>query len=312
MRRPHSHNIVTHYFMRHIQAAFNSLGQLSRSPYNTIMTCMVIGIALALPMTLFVLLKNIDVLSKSLQQTTQITLYMQSTATEESALNLLHNVEKNPNIREAHIISPAEGLKELQEQAGIANVLANLQSNPLPWAILALPIASLHTADALSDLSHSLQKLPEVDAVQLDSLWIERLFALLSLAHRVVYALAIFLGLGVLLIVNNCIRTATQNNRSEIDLIKLIGGTHAFIRRPFLYAGILYGLLGGIVAWQLVDLFILWIKSPTNYLAALYGSSLQLLNINLLDTFLLLFISIGLGLFGAWLAVTRYLYRRRA
>lgn len=299
------------YFSRHLQAATNSIGQLSRSPFTALMTCLVIGIALALPMALFVLLKSMDALNQNFQQSTQITLYLKADVNESQVSNLVNTLKNNPDIRTVNAISPTQGLEELQQQAGVDNVLADLQSNPIPWAIVIVPTKSFQSSDALTNLSNTLKQNPEVDSVQMDALWVERLFTLMTLAHRGIYALTLFLGIGVLLIVNNCIRSATQNNKKEIDVIKLIGGTNSFIRRPFLYAGMIYGLLGGIIAWQLVDLLLLWLRQPVGHLAALYHSQFALSEIGLLDTFLLLICSIILGLAGSWLAVTRFLRTSR-
>jgi cell division transport system permease protein len=310
-QRKKSQHFLSNYVTRHIQAALNSVGQLSRSPFNTIMTCVIIGIALALPLALFIMLKNVEVLSHNFQQSNQLTLYLKPEVVENQANDLLKIIKKNPDINQATLVSPDQGLKELQEQAGITNVLTDLNSNPLPWAIVILPATSLKTPAALTQLANTLKQNPEVDAVQLDVLWAQRLFALISLAHRFVYALAIFLSLGVLLIVNNCVRSATEHNKKEIDVIKLIGGTHAFIRRPFLYAGMIYGLLGGIIAWQLVDLLLMWLQTPSTQLAELYHSQFKLADINVRDTLSLLAGSLLLGLIGAWVAVTRHLGARR-
>jgi cell division transport system permease protein len=293
--------------MRHSRAALYGLAQLSRTPFSALVTCIVIGITLALPMALFILLKNVEVLSQHVRQNTQLTLYLKSDINETQVSQLVRSLNKNPAIDKVRAISPTQGLKELQQQAGLDNVLADLQNNPIPWAIVISPKASYHSPEALTHLSQTLKQHPEVDSVQLDILWVERLFALMKLAHRAVYALTLFLGIGVLLIINNCIRSATQHNKKEIDVIKLIGGTAMFIRRPFLYAGMIYGLLGGIIAWELVDLLLLWINSPTEQLAALYHSQFQLLGMDILNTFVLLLSSIGLGLIGAWSAISYHL-----
>ena len=299
--------VIKRYLTRHWQAAVNGLSQLSRTPLTTLITCMVIGIALALPMALFVLLKNIEVLSKNYQQSTQVTLYLKENTSQNEALTLLQTLKNNPAISEARAVSPAEGLKELRDQAGIDEIMTDLSNNPLPWAIVVLPIPSYHSPHDLTLLSQTLKQNPEVQSVQLDILWAQRLAALITLAHRFIYALTSFLGMGVLLIVNNCIRSVTEHNKKEINVIKFIGGTHAFIRRPFLYSGVIYGLLGGIIAWQMVDFMLLILREPSSNLADLYQSQFHLLGIGLMVTFLLLFISIALGLAGAWFAVTRHL-----
>jgi cell division transport system permease protein len=295
------------FFLRHMQASVNSLGHLSRSPMASIMTCFVIGITLALPTALFVMLKNAENISHHFQQTMQLTLYLKKNVTESQALALTKTLKKQFGIDEISSISPAQGLKELQEQEGFEGLISTMSDNPLPWAIVILPSGNFNSPDALESLTQQLKQRPEVESLQLDLTWVKRLETLIDLAHRTIYALAIFLGFAVLLIINNAVRSATHNNQKEIEIIKLIGGTPTYIRRPFLYAGIIYGLMGGIIAWQLVDIFLLILKSPVSRLATLYDTSYQLIGIGLNDTLLLLGISIFLGLTGAWLAVTRHL-----
>jgi cell division transport system permease protein len=296
-------NFLSNYILRHCQAAVNSLGQLSRAPLASIMTCFVIGITLALPTALFVALKNFNNIGGNLQQTMQVTAYLKAQSKEKDAIELGQKFEANPNVASVQIISPEEGLKELQQQIGFTGSLTELPDNPLPWAIVIAPKLAKH----LEPLAQTLQELPLVDSVQLDEAWVKRLASLMSLAQRAVYALTIFLGIAVFLIINNAIRGATQQNQKEIELIKLIGGTPSFIRRPFLYAGMLYGLLGGIIAWQLVDLLTLFLKTPIMELANLYTSEFQLAGIGLRNTLILLASSMLLGFMGSWLAVTRHL-----
>jgi cell division transport system permease protein len=295
--------VITNYVARHFQAALYSLGQISRAPLASFMTCLIIGIALALPTALFVGLKNFKNISESLQQTIQITLYLKSSIKENQVTKLMAKLKNNPQIASIKAISPNQGLQELQEQAGFQNTLVELPNNPLPWALVILP----QSASQLENLADTLQHLPSVDSVQFDKLWIKRLSSLMSLLQRGTYALAIFLGIAVFLVINNTIRSATQQNHKEISIIKLIGGTHAFIRRPFLYAGMIYGLLGGIIAWQLVDILSLLLKKPLYNLTDLYNHSYQLLGIDLYNTLILLGFSMIIGLLGSWLAVTRHL-----
>lgn len=298
---------IKNYFLRHTQVGLNSLGQLSRAPLASMMTCFVIGITLALPTALFVLLKNAEGMSHHLKQSMQITLYLKKDTNQAQVSALKKTLENDMKTGEIEVISPSQGLKELRQQDGLEDIVNELPFNPLPWAIVIVPQTSYKTPDALEKLTEKLQKLPQVESIQLDTTWVKRLETLIELGHRAVYALAAFLGVAVFLIINNAIRSATQNNRKEIEIIKLIGGTYSFIRRPFLYAGAIYGLLGGIIAWQLVDFFIIILKSPFYRLTSLYNSQFQLISIGLTDTSILLLISITLGLAAAWLAVTRHL-----
>lgn len=298
---------ISHFFALHRQAGLSSLGQLSRTPFASLLTCLVIGITLALPTALFLLLKNVEQIRQHFHQTSQVTLYLKNNVTQNQAQTLLNHLQKKPDIEKAYTISPTEGLAELQKQAGFQGVLEELHDNPLPWAIVVIPHLVDGSSSSLEKLNQSLQALPEVDTLQIDMLWVKRLGTLIALAKRLVFSLAIFLGIAVLLIINNTIRSATQNNRNEIDVIKLIGGTDAFIRRPFLYAGSFYGLLGGIIALQSVDIMMLLMKGPTHRLAHLYNSSFVLCGLSVDETIIILVAGMALGWMGSWMAVTRFL-----
>lgn len=313
MKRNHlsQHNALHRYGIRHAQAALNSFEQLSRAPLTTFITCLVIGITLALPMALYVILKNVDIVGQKLQQSTEITVYLKQDVTEDQTQHLAHSLQTNHLIQSLHVISPNEGLKELEHTAGTLDLLAEIRANPLPWAIAITPVASQNLAQNLNDLAIMLRTIPQVESAQLDSLWVQRLVAITHLSHRLVYAFGLLFSLAVLLIVNNCIRAATQFHEKEIEVIKIIGGTRSFIRRPFLYAGMLYGLLGGIIAWQLVDIFLIWLERPVQKLSTLYHHAFSLSGLSVDDTFSLLGLSIFLGCTGSWFAVTRYLQTKQ-
>jgi cell division transport system permease protein len=293
---------LKNYFLRHCQAAVFSLGQFSRVPVASLMTCFIIGITLALPTALFVALNNIRAMSAHLQQTIQLTLYLKEDVSSQQINQLIEKIRLHPQVADVASVSPEQGLKELQ-QTGFSGNTFSLPENPLPWALVVMPKNSMGVAH----LAEELRTLPAVESVQLDQQWVKRLSSIMSVAERLAYALTFFLSIAVFLIITNAIRAATQQNHKEIQLIQLIGGTPAFIRRPFLYAGILYGLLGSIVAWQLVDGLLVWLDQPFLQLTTLYDSTFQLRGIGFFNTFILLGSSILLGLLGSWLAVSRHL-----
>ncbi len=297
------------YFTRHMQSGVYSLGKLSRTPWSSLMTCLIIGIALALPSVLFVALKNTELMNSSFKKTLEMTVYLKPDTTPLQMNALLTQLKRQAGIHQVRAISPDEGLKELQQQAGFDSTSEKWLDNPLPWAFVIQPDNDMNTPAQFEKLRLQLQQLPEVDTVQLDILWVKRLASFMSLAHRILYALAIFLSMAVLLIVNNVIRSATDEHHKEIEVIKLIGGTHSFIRRPFLYVGMMYGLFGGIIAWLLVVMLVFALKGPSQHLAELYGSQLTLMGMGFSNLLILLIGSVSLGFIGSWLAVTRYLHQ---
>ncbi len=298
------------YLTRHMQSGLYSLGKITRAPLASFMTCFIIGIALALPVLLFVGVKNAEVMSHNIKGTQQITLYLKQDTTPDQADSLMAMLKKQSHVKSAAAISPAEGLQELQKQAGTTTLTDSLQSNPLPWAITIQPVDEIQSPAQFEALTQTLQQFPLVDSVQLDILWVKRLASLIYLGERAWLVLAIFLSIGVIFIVNNTIRSATQQHHKEIEVIQLIGGTHAFIRRPFLYTGMTYGLFGGIVAWLLIVILIMALQNPVHHLAELYGSPFSLSGLGLGNLVILLCSSALLGLAGSWFAVTRYLYKK--
>jgi cell division transport system permease protein len=295
------------YLLRHLQVLFYSLGQLSRQPFATLMTTAVIGIALALPSGLHVILKNAQQLSGSWDGGARISLFLKRSVNEAQARQLVRRIRQLPEVIEVRYISRQQALDEFRRQSGFGDALTALQDNPLPAVLVVRPRAAASSPAASERLLARLRQYPAVDLAQLDLQWVKRLYVIMDLVRRGVVVLAVLLALAVLLVVGNTIRLAIQNRRDEIVVMKLIGGTDAFIRRPFLYTGFWYGLFGGLIAWLLVSLSLSILGGPIERLAGLYQSRFQLSGLDAASTGLLLLASIGLGLAGSWLAVGRHL-----
>lgn len=295
------------YLLRHAQVLVSSLGQLSRTPVATFMTAAVIGIALALPAGLHVLLDNAQQLSGGWQGATQISLFLKTDTTDFQARKLINRLRKLPEIKGVKYINRQQALAEFKALSGFGDALQALQENPLPAVLVIQPSIDEQSPAGARLLLKKLKGNPEVDIAQLDMQWIKRLYAIMEIVRQGVGILTALLALAVLLVVGNTIRLAIQNRRAEIVVIKLIGGTDAFIRRPFLYSGIWYGLLGGILAVILVTTALVIISGPVQQLAGLYQSQFELSYLGLGSIVNLLLASTLLGLLGSWLAVGRHL-----
>lgn len=306
--RPNFITLCRSYFIRHIQVFFYSLGQLSRSPISTLMTCMVIGIALALPAGLHTLLKNAQQLSGSWENTAQVSVFLKKKIRAEQAQKLKADIQHWPSVISVQYISREKALKEFQALSGFGDALKALNSNPLPSVLIVKPkLSSKKNEQTTQKLLTKLRNLRQTDKAQLDMQWVRRLYAIMNIVERGVLILGLLLALAVLLVVGNTIRLAIQNRRKEIVVMKLIGGTDAFIRRPFLYTGFWYGLFGGIIAWLLVSFTLLSISNPIEKLTTLYQNQFELNQMSFYTTLILLILSIFLGLVGSWFAVGRHL-----
>jgi len=300
-------NWLQTYLLRHLQVFFYSLGQLTRSPFSSLMTSAVIGIALALPAGLHLVLQNLQTVSGDLDSAVQISLFLKKSTTDKQAQQLVSQLKGMPQINKIQYISREQALKEFKQLSGFGNALKALEDNPLPAVIVVQPSLTDSNANSTQRLVEQLQSRPYVDIAQLDMQWIKRLYSIMDIIRRGVVILTGLLALAVLLVIGNTIRLAIQNRREEIVIIKLIGGTDRFIRRPFLYSGFWYGLFGGLIALALVISSLLLVSGPIEALTQSYDSNFKMQVIDLNSTIWLIGGSILLGLTGSWVAVERHL-----
>lgn len=295
------------YGVNHLHSLFHSLGRLGQQPVSSMMTVAVIGIALALPTGLHVLLKNVQAVSAGWENAAQISLFLRRDLSDEAIRRMLEELTATPEIATVDHISPAQALGEFQQLSGFSNTMKALEVNPLPTVVVVQP-ALAHSAPArVEALLAQLRGRPEVDLAQLDMEWVKRLYAMMEIGKRGVLVLGSLLALAVLLIVGNTIRLAIQNRREEIEVQKLIGATDAFIRRPFLYSGYWHGLLGALFAWLLVTISLWLLDGPVRRFSLLYDSHFEIGALGAGATVALLALGVGLGFAGAWLAVGRHL-----
>ncbi|WP_235035550.1 permease-like cell division protein FtsX [Zhongshania aliphaticivorans] len=295
------------YRSHHRQVALDSLQRLVRRPATTLMTTLVIAIALALPAGLYVGLNNVDAVSEGWEGAARISLFLKPAISNGQAETLRRTIASREGVAEAVYISPDKALEEFRASSGFGDVLDQLDANPLPGLIVVTPREANVSAAAVEALQSNLARLPEVDLAKLDMEWLHRLNRITELGRRLTLALAAMLAVGVLLIIGNTIKLAIEGRREEILVVKLVGGTNAFVRRPFLYTGLWYGLGGGLAAWILVQAGLIWLSGPISDLSHSYQSDFHLLGLGFLDTIILWLFSGLLGLFGAWLVVGREL-----
>ena len=267
---------INAYFTHHLWVLVSSLGQLWRTPFSTFMTAAVIGIALALPAGLHVLLGNVQQLSSGWEGTAQVSLFLKQGVAENRIQALADKLRGWDGVAEVRYISREQALKEFRELSGFGEALDSLDENPLPAVLLVRPTAEQAQPARMELLLGRLRELDAVDLAQLDMEWIRRLNGIIEVGKRGVMLLGTLLGLAILLVVGNTIRLTIFNRRQEIVVTKLIGATNAFIRRPFLYTGLWYGIMGAIIAWLLVSLFLGLLSGPINQLSSLYTSSFNL------------------------------------
>jgi cell division transport system permease protein len=292
---------------RHVQALLGSLGRLVRSPFSTALTVLVIALALALPTALRLFVLNAQAATGDFSSAVDLSVYLKTDVPLVKAQQLEHSARERPDVAYVELISAEKAMEDFRKYSGFGAALDALKDNPLPHMLHARPRDS--TAAAVESLRRYFAAWPEVEVVQVDTEWVMRFNAILDVLRHLLGIAAVLLGTGVLAVIGNTIRLEILNRRDEIEVTKLVGGSNAFVRRPFLYTGVLYGLAGALLAWVLVEIAVIVLQRPIATLASLYGSHFTLQGLPADDAGVLLATGIVLGWIGAWISAARHLHR---
>lgn len=295
------------WLTRHAQTLVGSLGRLTQHWLATFLTVLVIGIALALPACLHLIVDNAQIATGDWNRAVDISVYLKRPTAVDEARRIAERLRQRRDIAEVEVITSDAALKDFRRSSGFGEAIGALRENPLPHALVVRPKPEYANAAHLETVASDIRELPSVDVVQLDTAWVNRLHAILEAIRRGIVLAASLLALGVIVIVGNTIRLDIQNRRDEIEVTKLVGGSDAFVRRPFLYNGVWYGLGGGVVAWVVSAIVIAGIREPVTRLAGLYGSGFEIRGLGIQPTLILLASGIVLGWLGSFIAATRHL-----
>jgi cell division transport system permease protein len=292
---------------RHMQALLGSLGRLARAPLSTALTLLVIALALALPTGLRLLVSNAQLATGNFTAALDLSVYLKTDVPLAKAQQLAVAAQARPDVAAVTLIPADKGLEEFRAYSGFGDALQALKENPLPHVLHVRPRTAENPAASLESLRHYFGAWPEVDLVQVDSEWVMRFAAILAVLRRVLLIAAALFGLGVLAVIGNTIRLEIQGRRAEIEVTKLVGGSNAYVRRPFLYTGVLYGLGGALLAWGIVAVAVAVLGESVAALARLYGSRYLLHGPSRDDIEILLGAGAALGWLGAWISAARHL-----
>jgi cell division transport system permease protein len=295
------------FFTRHLQTLVGTLGRLSQQRVQTLMTVLVIGIALALPATLQVLVMNARVASGDVNRAVDLSVYLKPGTTAAQADQIAARLRQRSDVSQVQLVKADEALAQFRAQSGFSAALDALTDNPLPHALVVRPGKDFASAAQMDTLATEIKQFPDVDIVQLDTAWVERFNAILDTVRRGVWVVGVLLAIGVAIIVGNTIRADIQTRRAEIEITKLVGGSDAFVRRPFLYSGFWYGFGGSLLALVITFAIVALLAAPVRRLASLYGSDFRLAGLGFENSLWLLGAGVALGWLGSLLAASYHL-----
>jgi cell division transport system permease protein len=296
------------WLLRHVSTCVGALGRLAKQPFANLMTVLVIAVTLAVPAAMHLMIKNAQSISGKLENALDFSVYLTSGTKVDEAKNLAQIIEQRADVESVVFVSAEDALAEFKEHSGFGAALDHLEGNPLPHTQVVRP-SGANTAQSMTLLNEELSNLPETDLVQVDTEWVQRFLAILDMLQRAILMGGTLLGVAIIVVIGNTIRLDIQNRREEIEVTKLIGASNAFVRRPFLYTGLWYGLGGGLLALGLVAYGLYALEVPIARLAGLYNSSFRALALDFRESLAIVGVGVLLGLTGSWIAAARHMRR---
>jgi len=299
---------ISIWMARHANTAVGSLGRLARQPFASLMIVLVIAVTLALPAAINLIVKNARTVSGSWDNALDFSVFLQPSLSANEADKLAQLIGQRADVDAVDLILADDALAEFKQQSGFGAALDQLTDNPLPHTLVVRPGPG-NTSASLILLQEEINNLPETDHVQVDTEWVQRFHAILDIVRQAIAIGAALLGVAIVVIIGNTIRLDIENRREEIEVTKLIGASNAFVRRPFLWTGFWYGLLGGLLALALVYYGLYLLEGPVARLSGLYQSTIAISSLSLAECGAIIGIGVFLGLFGSWLTAARHMRR---
>lgn len=301
------------WLRRHSYSFFSSLGVLVKHKVGTLMTVLVLGIAMFLPLGLYMTLANLDGMDLRQDEWSAITVFFETGTTQEEVSRVAAELEQRFETDAVAIISPVQGMADFRDASGFGESLDMLEENPLPWVMQVSPQqGSTEEVQAqVAELTGFLQSIESIEVTQFDYKWLQRLGRMMELGQAAVTILVLLFGLAVIVVVANTIRLDVASHAEEIEILALVGAGNAFVRQPFLYTGLWYGLMGGLLAVLLLGFTMLYLGRPLGLLLETYGTVFNLRGLGIRQSLWVLSGGGFLGWLGAWISVQRYLRRLR-
>jgi cell division transport system permease protein len=256
---------------------------------------------------MYAALDSLSGLANNVKSESQISIFLALNQNEDAIATIKTALEKNTAINTVKFVSKQDALSKLQAADTNKDVLNSLENNPLPDAFFITP-KKLDT-ESIESLKSEISKLDGVDEVVVDGAWIKRLNYLLLLGKKAMLIIASLLAFALVAVIGNTIRMQILTQQAEIEVSQLIGATKSFIRRPFLYAGALYGLIGGLLALLITCVAIILFNQSLAPLVTEYQTNFSLSFPNFLACVIICLLALIVGLISSYLAVSKSLFK---
>jgi cell division transport system permease protein len=266
------------WLRQHRYALAVTLRRLSAQPFSSLLNLLVMALALALPLLGVAMLVSVEPITRHVSVTPEITIFLKQEAPAQAAGELAARIRKEyaQQVRAVRTITRDEALASLRSNPAWKQAFAVLLDNPLPDAVVATLTEGANLADRANRLAQSWQQWNDVDWVQLDSAWVQRLEAILRFVRIGLFFLAGWVVVIVVTTIFNTVRLQATSQQEEIAVARLVGATESFVRRPFLYLGALSGAMAALLAIGIAALALTPLNTALLALARSYGQEFAL------------------------------------
>ena len=295
------------WLTQHSQALQLVLRRFKANKLSTLFICLTIGVTLALPSIMYTVLDSLSGLANNVKSESQLSVFLATEHNQDAVATIKTALKKNIAIKSFKFVSKEDALMKLQSAESSNSVLNALESNPLPDAFFVEP--NKLDATSVANLKNEIAKLDGVDEVVMDGAWIKRLNYLILFGQKAMVILAGLLSLALIAVIGNTIRMQVLTQQAEIEVSQLIGATKSFIRRPFLYAGAIYGLIGGLLALLITCVVIFLFNQSLSALVAEYQTNFSLNLPGFSSLSVLSLLSSLVGLISAYFSASKSLYK---
>lgn len=291
----------------HRLVAAQSIQRLIATPVSSVMTILVLAIAITLPAALNVAITNVAHLTGQASDNVQMSLYLEKTTSDTNGRKLANQMANWNGVNSASYVSPQQAKDSFRAMEGFTEIINSLPENPLPGVIVLILSDQSLTVNQAEALRQQALALREVASAKIDLEWLQKVHAIVGLAQQIAAVLTVLLAIGVVLVVGNTIKLSIDTRREEIIVTKLVGATNAFVRRPFLYMGLWFGTGGALIALILISVCKYALTSAIDSLSLVYGGDIELTGLGFTNSLTLLLMGAMLGWLGAWLAASQHI-----
>jgi cell division transport system permease protein len=224
-----------------------AIKSLYKEKWINILSVFTVAANLLIVTLIVFLLLNATYLSKNISDRFSMIVYFKDNLSDEEISNILNTLKNRRDTKSIKYISKTEAMDELRKVLKDSYLLEGLSENPL------LPSAEIQfnkdivTPETIKIISEEIKELKGVDSVSYGENIVETLYLLKKSIRNVSFIVFLFISTGVIFVIYSTVKILFYRKKEEIEIMKLLGATKGFIRKPFIIEGITIGLLGGIL-----------------------------------------------------------------